>query len=183
MKHGKLIVFEGVSGTGKETQAKLLKKYLAKKHILSRIIFHPSPQIKPVLRAAKTLTDQIRILTRHRDSVVRGVIAPALARGTWIISLRNYISAYVYQGNGDSVKKIDAMPDYLFYFDITPKAAMDRVMARHVTTGEPLGKFETPKRLNEKRKKYKQVLKHIPHMTIDASASIEGIHKKITDLL
>ena len=54
MKKGKLIVFEGVSGTGKETQAKLLQKYLAAKKIISHIVFHPTPELKPKLRKAKT---------------------------------------------------------------------------------------------------------------------------------
>jgi len=49
MRHGKLIVFEGVSGTGKETQAKLLQKYLAAHHIRSQIVFHPSPRLKEIL--------------------------------------------------------------------------------------------------------------------------------------
>jgi len=37
----------------------------------------------------------------------------------------------VYQGDGEPVEKIDVTPDYLFYFDITPDAAMARVMKRH----------------------------------------------------
>lgn len=52
-------------------------------------------------------------------------------------------------------------------------------MERHTATGEPLGKFETPALLNEKRKNYQNVLQHIPHITIDAGASIDEIHRKV----
>ncbi len=175
MKRGRLIVFEGISGTGKETQAKLLQKYLATRKIKSTIVFHPSPSIKPVLRAQKTLTDQLVVLTSDRKGVVDSVIRPALSRGEWIISLRNYVSAYVYQGNGDVVKKIDVNPDRIFYFDIDPTISMQRILSR----GEVRGKYETIKLLREKRKKYASVLKNIPHIIIDASMSIDAIHKNI----
>ncbi len=182
MKHGKLIVFEGVSGTGKETQAKLLQKFLKKKGIISKIIFHPSPEVKPALRKAKSVRRQIELLARDRSDRVQHVIRPALGRGQWIISLRNYVSAYVYQGDGAAVKKVDLEPDYVFYFDLEPRISMQRILAR----GETLGKYETPALLHEKRKKYQDVLKNIPHMTIDASRTIaliqSDIHKYITVL-
>ena len=70
--------------------------------------------------------------------------------------------------------RFEQEPDFLFYFDITPRDAMKRILLR----GEALGKFETPTLLNEKRKKYKVVLKNIAHITINASLSINSIHQK-----
>jgi len=175
MKRGKLIVFEGVSGTGKETQAKLLQTYLASKKIKSHIVFHPSPSLKPLLRKAVSTNEQVALLAKDRKYNVDTNITPAIARGQWVISLRNYISAYVYQGNGKEVEAIDLRPDYLFYFDIDPTVSMKRILSR----GEILGKYETPKLLNEKRKKYKKILQRIPHITIDASGDIQSIHKII----
>jgi len=178
MKRGKLIVFEGISGTGKETQAKLLQQFLKKKRIASRIVFHPSPELKLILsswrkeRKISSLTETYLLLA-DRSSRVEQVIKPALSRGEWIISLRNYVSAYVYQGDGKEFLRFEPKPDILFYFDITAEIAMKRVLSR----GERRGKFETRKLLNEKRKTYKKVLKAIPHIPIDASLSIDAIHK------
>ena len=175
MKRGKLIVFEGVSGTGKETQAKLLQKFLKKKGITSHIVFHPSPELKKILRAQPSVAAELRLLAADRLRRVTQDIEPALQKGEWVISLRNYISAYVYQGDGGSVKKIDIKPDWVFYFDIEPEVAMQRIVSR----GETRGKYEKISLLNEKRKRYQKVLKNIPHIMIDAAASIDDIHKKM----
>lgn len=183
MKRGKLIVLEGVSGTGKETQAKLLQKFLKKKGIISRIVFHPSPELKPALRKAASVSEQIELLAQNREDTVRKVIGPAISRGEWVISLRNYVSAIVYQGDVDVVKNIDIQPDYLFYFDISAGAAMERVNARHKKTAEPLGKFETIELLNKKRDTYKKVLGNISHVTIDAAQSIPAIERDINKYL
>lgn len=177
MKKGKFIVFEGVSGTGKETQAKLLQKFLKKKGIFSKIVFHPSPELKPALRKASSVGEQIKLLAQDREDRVKKVIRPTILRGEWIISLRNYVSAMVYQGDTGIIKKIDISPDYLFYFDISPKVAMERIVSR----GETRGKYEKLMVLEEKRKKYQEVLKNIPHIRIDASQSIDRVSARITD--
>ncbi len=172
---GKLIVFEGISGTGKETQAKLLQKFLQKKGITARIVFHPSPELKPLLRKATSPQEQIALLVNDRQDRVTEVIVPALEKGEWVVSLRNYVSAMVYQGDKGKVRKIDIRPDYLFYFDISPDIAMERIVIR----GETRGKYEKIMLLTEKRKKYQEVLKHIPHITLDASLSIDEIHREV----
>jgi len=184
MKKGKLIVFEGVSGTGKETQAKLLQNYLQKKGIVSHIVFHPSPELKKILvqwrkERAIDATTETYLLLADRASRVKQIIGPALEKGEWVISLRSYVSALVYQGHEQWIMneflRFEPTPDFLFYFDITPTEAMKRIVSR----GEPLGKFETPELLNEKRTKYAHVLKHISHITIDASLSIDDIRRDV----
>ncbi len=180
MKVGKLVVFEGISGTGKETQAKLLQKFLKRKHIVAHIVFHPSPELKNILFAWRkqrhiSSATELYLFLADRRSRVEQIINPALARGEWIISLRSYLSAYVYQGDGKEFQKFEPKADWLFYFDITPAAARRRILKR----GELIGKFETQKLLHEKRNIYKKVLRTIPHVVIDAGQTLEHIHKQI----
>jgi len=192
MTKGKCIVFEGVSGTGKETQAKLLQEYLKKQGIPAQIVFHPTPDLKKVLslwrktRSIDAVTEFYLLLADRHDRVSQ-VIQPALNRGEWVISLRNYVSALVYQAKSseevtwmkEEFFRFEPNPDVLFHFDITPEAALKRIMERHEKTGEAIGKFENPKALEEKRARFLEILRDIPHVVIDASCSIEVIHEKI----
>ena len=196
MKKGKLVVFEGISGTGKETQAKLLKDYLGKKGIVAHIVYHPTSELKEILatwrknRHIDHLTEVYLLLADRRDRMSQ-VILPALKRGEWVISLRNFVSALVYQGHTSAQRAwiahefshIEHEPDYLFWFDITPVAALARVMKRHQETGEPLGKFETPEHLADKRKKFQTVLRDFSFYKIDAACTIEQIHESITGVI
>ncbi len=194
MKKGKLIVFEGVSGTGKETQAKLLKDVLARKGITSHIIFHPSAELKLLLsqwRKERRIdaATEVYLLLADRYDRVRQLIVPALSRGEWVISLRSWVSALVYQGSNTNDRAwiahefshFEPRPDYLFWFDITPDGAIERIAKRHRETGEPMGKFETPKLLTDKRNAYARILKTIPHTRINAAESIDTIHKRIVE--
>lgn len=192
MKKGKLIVFEGISGTGKETQAKLLRDYLGSLGIKSHIVYHPSPELKEILsewrekRHIDYISESYFLLADRYDRV-RQIIKPALARGEWVISLRNWVSALVYQAKTKSDREyirkefgwFEPKPDRLFFFDITPEEAMKRVEKRSKEFGEPLGYFETREHLYEKSKTYDLVLKAIPHVRIDASQSVETIHRTI----
>lgn len=196
MTQGKLIVFEGISGTGKETQAKLLKKALAAKGIKSHIVYHPTPELKSILskwRSQRKIDhiSEVYFLLADRADRVRQIILPALARGEWVISLRSWISALVYQGKTDDERNwiahefshVEPQGDTVFFFDITPKAALVRIMKRHQDTGEALGKFETPERLKEKKEAYEEVLSQVPHVRVDAGATIQNIHAEIRSSL
>lgn len=196
MKKGKLIVFEGISGTGKETQARLLQEHLKKQSVNAVIIYHPSTDLKTILfqwrkeRKIDSITE-VYLLLADRYDHVRRVINPALEKGQWVISLRNWVSALVYQGTTDKERqwmadefgRFEPKPDFLFYFDIEPAAAYIRALARHKQTGEPMGKFETSQCLAKMRHQYRTVLKRIPHRVIDASQSIDGIYSQIVKFL
>lgn len=192
MKKGKLIVFEGISGTGKETQAKLLQEHLTSRKIPSTIVYHPSPELKEILRQwrKKRKIDYISesyFLLADRYDRVRQVIKPALDRGEWVISLRSWVSALVYQAKTRSdreyLKKefawFEPKADYLFYFDLDTDKAFARIKKR----GEPIGSFETKEKLLAKRIVYKTVLRTIPHITIDASGSISAVHRRLISCL
>ena len=190
---GKFIVFEGISGTGKETQAKLLQKFLKERHLIEgKIVFHPTPALKSILSVWRKIrhidaTTEVYLLLADRYDRVSQEIIPLLKKGIWVIGLRNYVSALVYQGSTESKRKwisqefsrFEPKPDILFYFKISPHAAILRIQKRHKETGEPLGKFETKFYLTKKLRTYDTVLKHIPHISVDAGQSIESIEKTI----
>lgn len=196
MKRGKFIVFEGISGTGKETQAKLLSRVLAKRGIKSRIVYHPTPELKSILASWRKqrkidAVTEVYLLLADRYDRMRQVIMPALEAGEWVISLRCWVSALVYQGRTTQDRQwiahefshFEPEPDYLFWFDITPDRAIARIQKRHRETGEKLGKFETIARLKKKRAAYRTVLSDMQHMRIDADKSIEEMHKQIIKYL
>ncbi len=196
MKKGKLIVFEGISGTGKETQAKLLLDYLKKKGINTQIVFHPTHELKEILskwRKTRNIDNisESYLLLADRYDIVRRIIKPALKRGEWVISLRNFVSALVYQAKNekdrDYLRKefrwFEPVPDMLCYFDLTPDEALSRIKKRHEQTGENYGKFETQENLKIKLISYRTVMKEIIHIKIDAGKSIDEIHNQIRNHL
>ncbi|MEK7544459.1 MAG: dTMP kinase [Patescibacteria group bacterium] len=189
---GKLIVLEGISGTGKETQAKLLRDYLITQGIVPHILFHPSLDCKNLLAAWRKSRSidhitEVYFLLADRSDRVRQIITPTLAKGEWVISLRNSLSALVYQAKTpeerawvtDEFARFEPPPDYLFFFDLSPEDAMARITKRHEKTGEPLGKFETLEHLAQKRASYQEVLQTLPHIRLDASLPIDTIHQSI----
>lgn len=193
---GKLIVFEGISGTGKETQAKLLKVFLDRKNTPAEIIHHPSPEMKMLLsqwRHDRRLDwkGEVYLLMADRYSRVTNMMNPLLEKGKWIISIRNYLSALVYQArNGkeeqwvaDQFLHFEPQPDRIFLFDMEPSSALTRAQIRHEETGEPMGKFETLDILTQKRERYREVFKRVPHVVVDASKSKEDIHAFICESL
>lgn len=189
---GKYIVFEGISGTGKETQAKLLKKYLEKKGKKVEIIYHPHPRLKERLKNWRkekiSLMTEAFLFTADRHDMAERKLLPALKKGKWVISLRSRITCMAYQGENEWEEDLidylfstfEPKPDLIFYFDLKPKEALKRINKRTAQTGEEKGVFEKIRLLTEKRKRYKKVLvKFHEVFTIDASGTVEEIQEKI----
>lgn len=192
MTKGKLIVFEGISGTGKETQAKLLTDYLFEQGVSAHIVYHPSPDVKLLLsgwrkeRHIDHMTE-VYLLLADRYDRVRQRIEPALDRGEWVISLRNYISALVYQGKTERDRRFireqfgrfDPPADFLFFFDIDPQRAYERVLERNEQTGESLGTYEALDTLKEMGERYRRIFAKIAHIAVRAGSSTQGVHGQI----
>ncbi|MBI5613415.1 dTMP kinase [Candidatus Gottesmanbacteria bacterium] len=196
--HGKLIVFEGISGTGKETQAKLLQESLKERKIVSHIVYHPASEVKSFLSYYKKerrgdWKTLVYLLLADRYCWVNEKIKPALLKGEWVISLRSYISALVYQGESVTDRawiqrqfaEFEPVPSSLFYFDIDPKIALTRIMTRHEKTGEPLGSYETRKLLTKMRNRYLSVIQTVElhSHTLDAAHSVKNLHKEILTVI
>jgi len=149
--NGKLISFEGSEGSGKSTQITRLAAHFQKAgrdvittrepggteigEQIRNIIVHNS---KGDEMCAET---ELLLFTAARAQLVREVIAPALVRGTIVLSDRFLDSSTVYQGIGrnlapDPVNQINrfavgnVMPDLTIIIDVPTEVSLARLKTR-----------------------------------------------------
>jgi dTMP kinase len=157
---GRFITFEGGEGTGKTTQAAALAQRLRAMGIGVVLTREPggSPGaeiIRHVLLsgAAKALGPDAEaiLFAAARDDHVVSTIAPALARGRWVISDRFVDSTSVYQGALGDVDPLllgglrrvtigTLKPDLTFILDLPAEVGLQRASERR--GGEGADRFE-----------------------------------------
>lgn len=148
---GKLISFEGGEGTGKSTQARLLKSALEERGKI-RVVLTREPggspgaeQIRKLLVEGEPqrwtpLSETLLFLAARADHVA-GIIEPALAGGAWVVSDRFSDSTYVYQGfaRGLGTEKVRRLqeaalgsfaPDLTIVLDLDPAEGLKRAGGR-----------------------------------------------------
>jgi uncharacterized protein len=188
---GKYIIFEGISGSGKETQARKLLEELESRSIKARIVFEPTPDIKPVLIEWRKGVDdslmELFLFVADRKRIMEGEILPALRAGEVVLGVRSKISTEVYQTETEYdlvfasfLQTFVPDPDLILWFDLSAEESVERILARSRKTGEARGKHEKMAKLKRHRSKYKMVLGRYENVVkIDAAPSIESIHKEI----
>lgn len=142
---GKLLVFEGIDGTGKSTHIRLLTEYLEARGITVRTSFEPTHgewgmRVRAAAISGQRLSieKEIECLLRDRREHVEQLIEPALAAGSWVLLDRYYLSMMAYQGaSGANVQQIRAWnesfapePDLAFLLDIPVELSMQRIQER-----------------------------------------------------
>ena len=102
---GRLIVFEGIDGSGKSTRIRALAPYLRACGI--EVVTDCEPTHGPwgmkVREAALagrrlSLDEEVACLLEDRREHVRDLIEPSLERGAWVLLDRYYLSMMAYQG-------------------------------------------------------------------------------------
>lgn len=150
MAKAPFITFEGGEGAGKSTQIRRLAAHLQTLGIDAVMTREPggSPKAERIRAlllsgAAKrfgTLAEAV-LFSAARIDHIDTLIAPALARGTWVLCDRFIDSTRVYQGaSGDvdprqiaileRVVAGDIMPDLTFILDLPPEVGLARAGAR-----------------------------------------------------
>ena len=147
---GVFVTFEGGEGGGKSTQIKLLADHLARDGRDIVVTREPGGSLgAEILRhvilsgVGKMLGAEAETLlfAAARDDHVRSVIAPALARGQWVLCDRFYDSTRAYQGQlgkvdralMDSLQRVTIgalQPDVTFILDVPVEVGMRRATAR-----------------------------------------------------
>ena len=189
------IVIEGQDGTGKSTQAELLKKHfesagkkvvmleepdgdLPQAHDLHDMILTRGYNLEPLTN--------VLLFTAARVELWKKIADPVLKRGGVVISARNYWSTLAYQGYGEGVSRSKIIritkdllpekyfkPDYGFILIVPDEVRL----ARQGDRGKAKETFE--KKPNEFQQKvnaaYPKIAKDFNLELIDASGTIEEI--------
>jgi dTMP kinase len=150
---GAFITFEGVEGSGKSTQAELLRRHLAGRGVTVVSTREPGgtrlgERVRDILldpAADPVPLSELFLLEAARAQLVATVIAPALAAGAVVISDRFADSSLAYQGaarglGSEVVAALNAaacgatVPDRTVLLDIDVARALARARARASTT-------------------------------------------------
>jgi dTMP kinase len=143
----KFISFEGIEGSGKSTQAKLLHEFLLKKKYESYLTREPggtevAEKIREILIKEKMdgVCELLLNFAARRDHVEK-LIKPKISAGNFVISDRFFDSTFAYQGfafgvDVNIIEKIKQLtisgfsPDITFFIDIDIEIMQKRVSAR-----------------------------------------------------
>ena len=191
---GKFISFEGIEGTGKSTQAKLLQQGLL--GLGYEVILTEEPggtlislRIREILLSVdhtnmKPLTELL-LYNAARAQHIEEVILPALNRGAVVITDRFTDSTFAYQGYGrgidlDLLESIDKIatnglrPDMTMLLDLDVETGLKRNRRINKTDRLELEDVEFHERV---RKGYHELAAKEPERikVLDASAGIEEL--------
>ncbi len=153
-KKGLLIAFEGIDGTGKTTQIRLLAEALRGRGL--RVVETREPtdgtygqEIRRLYKNRNSVTpeEELALFVADRREHVRQVIAPALAEGRVVLTDRYYFSTAAYQGAagmdpGKIIAENEAFaprPDLVLLLEIPVSLGIHRV---EKVRGETLNDFE-----------------------------------------
>ncbi len=186
-----LIVFEGIDGSGKSTQARMLTEALTNMGIPVLLTFEPSDG--PVGKTIRSLKQRLepeeerRLFNEDRRYHVKQVIEPALQAGKTVICDRYYYSTAAYQGARgiDPIKIIDEnmnialKPDIVFLLTIPVEKALLRISGRN---SRELAAFEKRNTLQAVDGVYSS-LEGSELTRIDGSQSIQSVHNQIISII
>jgi dTMP kinase len=145
LKKGLLVVFEGIDGSGKSTQARRLVRKL--RALGYEVVSLREPTrgkwgraIKRLAKTEGSLTpdEELDLFVRDRGENVQKSIKPALAAGNIVILDRYYFSTVAYQGaKGIDPARIRRLnegfavkPDLVFILDIDAGRGLHRIQGR-----------------------------------------------------
>ena len=191
------ISFEGIEGSGKSTQIKLLKDFLNQKGLNPVVIREPGgTQIGEKVRDIfLTKTDEyfdplteVLLLYSSRKQLDTNVIKPALRAGKIVIADRFADATIAYQAYGKSVSKdfiaqlhIDleiSNPDLTFFIDISPELSKARISDRESDRMES----ESIEFFSKVRSGYQACAKDSDRViTIEGTDSIEDVFVEIKE--
>ncbi|MBQ7499532.1 MAG: dTMP kinase [Clostridia bacterium] len=201
MDRGKLIVFEGIDGSGKGTQIKLLAEKLdriGKEYVLTK---EPTDgNIGKLLRQYLTRSiegDERSVAAlfaadRLDHIFGKGGMLDLIDKGKTVICDRYYLSSYAYHSVGVDMDWVISMnseaaaalrPYAQIFIDVSPETAMERIKAR----GEKLELFEELERLTRVRNNYFAAMEKLADVEnliiVDGARSPETVAEEVFDRL
>jgi dTMP kinase len=202
---GKFISFEGIDGSGKSTQLRMLAGDLRLRGL--NVLTTREPGGTPLgqqLRAAFLETEEnvsplaeLLLFAADRAQHVELLIKPALKEGRIVISDRFADATYAYQGAGrgfpvETVKEVIRLatgglkPDLTLFFDLSVENAIRRTASR-IESGEQKNRMdvETAEFYERVRAAYIEISATEPDRfrIVDANGAVENIHAQVTRIV
>jgi dTMP kinase len=202
---GKFITFEGIDGSGKSTQMRMLAGTLRAKGVDFLSTFEPGDTpLGRRLREAFLETEEnvapiaeLLLFAADRAQHVEFLIKPALAEGRTVISDRYADATFAYQGAGRGFDEVTVnqvieiatgglKPDLTLFFDITVERALGRMTAHE--KGERVRNrmdAETADFYDRVRNAYLGIAQREParFKVIDANGSVDETHEKVVEII
>lgn len=198
MEKGKFIVFEGIDGSGKSTQIRLLAEKMRDMGMKCHETLEPtygmvgeivhnilSKKISadPRVTAGLFVADRLDHLLNEKDGVVKKI-----NDGISVLCDRYYFSSYAYQGTDVPLEwVIDAnrlcadvlRADYTIFIDISPQKAMERINQNRNETEL----FENTQKLTDVRNAYLKAFEMMKDkeniIIIDGDRTVEEVAKDV----
>ena len=197
------VVFEGIDGSGTTTQMQKLESRFAAEGKSGLVRFTREPTANEIGRLLRQFLsgkisahpDTLAFLfaaDRNEHLFGRGGIAEETGNGRAVFSDRYLFSSLAYQGESgspDLPQKLNGdfpLPEYVFFFDLDPETAMQRILARSTLEHTEREIFEETgfqKQVSGKYKSlfasFRQTAPDMHILTIDAALPPEEIAGKI----
>lgn len=161
-RRGFFITLEGIDGTGKSTQARLLVRHLRALGYTVRKTREPGgtrlgERIRDILMASTTARlaplAELALMYAARAQHLEEVVRPSLARGQLVVSDRFNDASLAYQGYGRqlgvaTVRAFDRIvcgkthPDLTILLDLAPRTSLARARGREKRSQAGQGRFE-----------------------------------------
>lgn len=194
-KYGKFITLEGVDGAGKSTHIPNIVDQIKKS--VQEVVSTREPGGTPLGESLRELllhqemhpeTETLLMFAARREHIAE-VIAPALARGAFVISDRFTDATYAYQAGGKAVpvEKIrlleswvqsELQPDITLLFDVPVEVSLERLASARTPD-----KFEREGAIffEKLRNSYLDRAKNDParFLVIDANKALEEVREEV----
>lgn len=205
-ERGRSIVIEGNDGTGKSTQVELLAKYLQDSYGIDSLTIHEPDgpleickQLRAKIKDAtipRTPEQNLEWFTESRHHSNRYGREHYIDKGGWVLRARNHRSTEAYQGNGEGIdanhikqvtlESTDALymnPDLEVILFVNDNVRKQRIASR--------GGIETPDTFESKGDEFQSrvndayisIAERDTVPLLDASQSIETVHREIVELI
>lgn len=209
-KPGKFITFEGLDGSGKSTQLKLLAKALSKADL--RVVTAREPgtteigeRVRAIILDSRTKgmfpTTELALMFASRTQLVYEVILPALKRGEWVLCDRHTDSSEAYQGGGRQIgservlemhrilcRNIQPDLTLLFWGDMASHVSRAHARNTHASKGGPdENRFEMEDAAFHRRaaKAYETIAwrdsKRV--VVVNAKQPIAAVHEEVMEIV
>ncbi|MBT5472486.1 MAG: dTMP kinase [Nitrospina sp.] len=190
MSHGLLLVFEGIDGTGKSTQCRMLAELLSQKGIANIALAEPTRgewgmKIRRLLtegRNGVSPEEELAWFINDRKQDVELNINPALKQGKVVLMDRYYFSTAAYQGalgfDPEKIRKDNEkfapQPDRVLIFHNSPEKSLERIESSR----EGKSAFEKQDYLMDVQNIFKSFAgKNIRFISSDVS--LEKVHEQV----